>query len=92
MKSYIRPSVTNRQRKALEAEAEKQVQAQTEQIVRRWMKLTCIALNGRYGFGKDRLGNLLAEVTRLSEQADTDELYINGNSTFSMAVVFGNRL
>lgn len=75
MKCNLRPAVTNRQRKALEAEAEKQIQGQTEQIVRRWMKLTCIALNDRYGFGKDRLGNLLAEITRLSELADTDELY-----------------
>ena len=59
----------------MEAEAEKQVQAQTEQIVRRWMKLTCIALNGCYGFGKGRLGSLLAEITCLSERADTDEEY-----------------
>ena len=75
MKCNLRPSLTNRQRKTLECEAEKQIQAQTEQIVRRWMKLTCVALNERYGFGVGRLGNLLVEITRLSELADTDEEY-----------------
>lgn len=75
MHSYIRPRVTNRQREAIRAEAEKRVQAETEQIVRRYMKLTCIALNERFGFGKSRLGDLLHEVTQLSILADTDEEY-----------------
>ena len=51
------------------------MQAETQQIVRRYMKLTCVALNERFGFGKGRLGDLLQEVTQLSVLADTDEEY-----------------
>lgn len=73
MKSYIRPRVTSRQREAIRAEAEKRVQAETEQIVRQYMKLTCVALNEQFGFGQRRLEALIAEVIRLADISDTDE-------------------
>ena len=73
MNSYIRPRVTNRQREAIRAEAEKRVQAETEQIVRRYMKLTCIALNEQFGFGQKRLEALMAEIIRMSDISETDE-------------------
>ena len=73
MKSYIRPRVTSRQREAIRAEAEKRVQAEPEQIVRRYMKLTCIALNEQFGFGQRRLEALMAEIIRMSDISETDE-------------------
>ena len=73
MKSYIRPRVTNRMQKAIQAEAKKSVQTEKEAIVRQYMKLTCIALNEQFGFGQRRLEALIAEIIRLSDISETDE-------------------
>ena len=73
MHSYIRPRVTNRQREAIRAEMKKQAQMEQAAIVRRYMKLTCIALNERFGFGQKRLEALTAEIIRMSDISDSDE-------------------
>lgn len=73
MKSYIRPRVTNRMQKAIQAEAKKSVQTEKEAIVRQYMKLTCVALNEQFGFGQRRLEALIAEIIRLADISDTDE-------------------
>nr|DAS13050.1 MAG TPA: hypothetical protein [Caudoviricetes sp.] len=59
--------------KAIQAEAKKSVQTEKEAIVRQYMKLTCIALNERLGFGQKRLEVLMAEIIRMSDISETDE-------------------
>lgn len=73
MNSYIRPRVTNRQREAIRVEMKKQAHAEQAAILRRYMKLTCIALNEQFGFGQRRLEALIAEIIRLSDISETDE-------------------
>lgn len=73
MNSYIRPRVTNRQREAIRAEMKKQAHVEQAAILRRYMKLTCIALNERFGFGQKRLEALTAEIIRMSDISETDE-------------------
>ena len=73
MNSYIRPRVTNRQREAIRVEMKKQAHAEQAAILRRYMTLTCIALNEQFGFGQRRLEALIAEIIRLSDISETDE-------------------
>lgn len=73
MNSYIRPRVTNWQREAIRAEMKKQAHAEQAAILRRYMKLICIALNEQFGFGQKRLEALMAEIIRMSDISETDE-------------------
>lgn len=43
--------------------------------MRRWFKLMCAALNRRYGFGHDRLMELIDEINQLSEDSEKDEIF-----------------
>ena len=52
----------------------KQIKRQMEEKrLLEWGKMSCIALNSLYGFGRDRLADFLSELTRLSGLAETDE-------------------
>ena len=52
----------------------KQIKRQMqEKRLLEWGKMSCIALNSLYGFGRDRLAGFLSELTRLSGLAETDE-------------------
>ena len=75
MKAYLRPKITERQREELYKEADRHIANETVGIVRRYLKLTMIALNRSYGFGARRLSGLLKEITELSETYDTDEVF-----------------
>lgn len=73
------PALSSNQRAKAIAEVEKMVKEemtkQSEQIVRRNMKLMCHALNEFFGFGKHRLSKLISEIGKLSAEADTDEIF-----------------
>jgi len=45
---------------------------ETERIVRKTLKICCVALNRQYGFGKDRLNKLLATYFSLVESENED--------------------
>lgn len=49
---------------------------ETERIVRKTLKMVCVALNRQYGFGKDRLNKLLATYFSLVESENEDTLPI----------------
>jgi len=45
--------------------------------MRRFFKLMCVALNQKFGFGHDRLAELLGEISSLSAEAEHDEIFWN---------------
>ena len=52
----------------------KQIKRQMqEKRLLEWGKMSCIALNSLYGFGRDRLAGFLSELTRLAGLAEIDE-------------------
>lgn len=55
--------------------AEEAIQKQTMQIIRRYTKTMCIALNEKYGFGTKRLCELIGTVGDISKISDYDEEY-----------------
>lgn len=59
---------------ALSRTRKKQIKRQMqEKKMLEWGKMSCIALNNLYGFGRDRLADFLSELTSLAGLAETDE-------------------
>lgn len=44
-------------------------------LSRRVLKLICVALNDKYGFGKDRLANLIATVDDISKEWNENQIF-----------------
>lgn len=74
-----RVPVSNKQRKRLEQEATLIVQRETEKqrndIMRKFFKLMCLALNKNFQFGHNRLVVLIGEIAKLAEQSDSDIVF-----------------
>lgn len=73
MRASIRPKVGDRQRREIERLVQERIMEETSGIVRRYMKITCIALNQQFGFGAVRLSRLLEQIEQVSSEADRDE-------------------
>ena len=81
MKARI-PMLTARQQKAYEAEAERYVLAEwdklkstvTERIVRRSLKVACVALHNMEGYGAQRLERFVNECGRITAEVNTDPI------------------
>ena len=73
------PALSNNQRAKAIAEVEKMVKEemtkQSEQIIRKNMKLMCHVLNEFFGFGNHRLSKVISEIGKLSAEADKDEIF-----------------
>lgn len=79
MKARIPPKsvVSKGIRKAVQQYAKEQVNKEEQTEMRRFLKIVCVALHQKFGFGKDRIADLLQEVSDLSEESDTDEIFWN---------------
>ena len=81
MKARI-PALTVSQQKAYEAEAKRYVLAEwdklkstvTERIVRRNLKVACVALHDLEGYGPQRLEQFVNECGRITAEVDTDPI------------------
>lgn len=65
MKSHIRPKVTNKQRERIKELVADEIAKERDTTVRRLLKLVCITLHLRFGFGAGRLSRLIDEINRL---------------------------
>lgn len=63
------------QRKAIRAYAEDVFKKQSQEHVRRVLKIVCVSLYEEYGFARHRLGKLVHRVNELSCEKDTDPVY-----------------
>lgn len=43
--------------------------------MRRWIKLVCVVLHEKFGFGHDRIADFLGAVTKCSEDQEHDEAF-----------------
>lgn len=83
MKARI-PALTVSQQKAYEAEAKRYVIAEwdklksivTERIVRRSLKVACVALHNLEGYGAQRLERFVNECGKITAEIDTDPLLL----------------
>lgn len=67
--------VSKKQQEVAKRLVKEQFRSEAEGHTRRLLKIVCIALNETEGFGKQRLGRFLEEVTRISDEHMTDEVY-----------------
>ncbi len=67
--------LTNKQKAKIEAYAKEVSQLEAVNNARRLIKIFCVALNQRYGFGHDRLAVLLGEVDNLAEKQKDDPVF-----------------
>ena len=67
--------VSNSQMKVLREFCDQRFRDDAQDHTRRLLKIACIALNERYGFGVERCGRFLEEVTKISEEHMTDEVF-----------------
>ena len=77
MKSIIKLSdrLSNKQKADIEAYAKQVARSESEANLRRIMKIVCIALHEKFGFGRDRLTVMLKEVGDISETRNDDEVF-----------------
>ena len=77
MKARIKASnmATNRQKKMARELVREELQKQAQGNVRRTFKLLCLSLNEEYGFGKKRLGYLLARISENASLHEHDEVF-----------------
>ena len=77
MKSIIKPAdrLSNKQKADIEAYAKQVIQDECKAKQRRIMKIVCVALHEKFGFGRDRLTVMLKEVGDISETRNDDEVF-----------------
>jgi hypothetical protein len=66
---------TNRQKKMARELVQEEMRKQAQGNVRRVFKLLCLSLNEEYGFGKKRLGYILARISENASLHDHDEVF-----------------
>ena len=64
-------AVSNEEARALN----KYLDGQRIDTMRRFFKIMCVALNNEFGFGHDRLMELIVAISNISAEADKDEIY-----------------
>lgn len=67
--------LSNRQRACLREAAANELQRQEQLRMRRFFKLMCVALHEVYGFGHDRLRNVISAISYLAAEHDHDEVF-----------------
>jgi hypothetical protein len=67
--------INNKLKQQVRQEVAKEYERQGQDATRRIFKLFCIALNEKYGFGKNRLLSVLQEVECLSVESQQDEVF-----------------
>lgn len=67
--------ISNKMKSQVRQEVAKEYERQGQDATRRIFKLFCIALNEKYGFGKQRLLSILQEVECLSVESQQDEVF-----------------
>lgn len=67
--------INSKLKQQVRREVAKEYERQGQEATRRIFKLFCIALNEKYGFGKNRLLSTLQEVERLSVESQQDEVF-----------------
>lgn len=79
MKARIPPKsvVSKGIRKAVQQYAKEQVDKEEQSGTRRILKLVCVALHQKFGFGKTRISDLVLEVNNLALESDNDEIFWN---------------
>ena len=77
MNARIRLSdrMSNKQKADIEAYAKKVARSESEANLRRILKIVCIALHEKFGFGRDRLMTVINEVGIISETRKDDEVF-----------------
>lgn len=64
--------LSGKQKADIRAYAEQVAHSQTADNIRRFLKIVCVALHQKYGFGHDRLTVLMDEITKLAEDQKQD--------------------
>lgn len=81
MRARLSPvaSLNAKQREALQEfilkQGEEIFESQSITLINRMMKLFSVALNEQYGFGKQRLSNLIDHVSKLSSERKDDPIF-----------------
>lgn len=71
----LKNKLTSKQKADIEAYAREMHQNEAVNNARRLVKIFCVALNQRFGFGHDRLAVLLGEVDNLAELQKEDLVF-----------------
>lgn len=71
----LKNKLSNKQRADIEAYVREVHQNEAVNNARRLVKIFCVALNQRFGFGHDRLAVLLGEVDNLAEKQKDDPVF-----------------
>lgn len=71
----LKDKLTSKQKANIEAYAKEINQLEAVNNARRLIKIFCVALNQRYGFGHDRLAVLLGEIDSLAEKQKDDPVF-----------------
>lgn len=69
--------ISNKMKSQVRQEVAKEYERKGQEATRRIFKLFCIALNEKYGFGKNRLLSVLQEVECLSIESQQDEVFLD---------------
>lgn len=77
MKARIKPAhfVTKKQKAVMQEYVQEELRAQHAGSVRRVFKLFCVALHDEYGFGKERLTNVLGKVSAVCDSKQKDPVF-----------------
>ena len=75
MKANYKRPVSKRERERVRDEVGKELRKQSGDLTRRIFKLFCLALNEKYGFGKDRLQNVIQTVNHFASERELDEVF-----------------
>lgn len=71
----LKDKLTPKQKADIEAYAKEMNQLEAVNNARRLIKIVCVALNQRFGFGHDRLAALLGEIDSLAEKQKEDLIF-----------------
>ncbi len=67
--------ISNNQMKVLQEFCNEQFSKDARDHTRRILKIACVALNEKFGFGAERCGEFLSEVTKISDEHISDEVF-----------------
>ena len=75
MKARYRFQLSKEQMETAKQVAHEEFRKEGLEYARRLQKIFCIALNERFGFGKERLMRFIEEVDKISEEHMDDEIF-----------------
>ena len=71
----LKDKLSKKEKANIEAYVQEFNQNEAVNMSRRLLKIVCVALNQRFGFGHDRLLRLLGEIDNLAEQQKEDLIF-----------------